>query len=308
MEDACSRREGVAQGWLEARGPSRMPSRMSASDSSSMSEAAGAGRYLLGDTAAELQHLVAQAEVYAAEAEQLLGDLSLPSGARAIDVGCGVLGIVHLLRARVGDSGHVVGVDREPRILEMARGLAEQRRIEVEFVQADATATGLPRASFDLVHARTLLLNVSNPDEVVAEMVALARPGGVVAVQEPDSSGWVCDPPHPAWPVLRAAVTDAYRANGKDFDIGRRSGRLLRGAGLEEVRVRATARVTRPGEYYQTFLLTLAQLVREDILAAHVLTADELDSYIDSLRAHLAAPGTLTSQPLMWQAWGRTPR
>ena len=271
------------------------------------SAVAGAGRYLLGDTPGELQHLVAQAEVYATEAEQLLDDISLPSGARAIDVGCGVLGIVHLLRARVGDEGHVVGLDREPRILQMARELAEQRGIEVEFAQADATGTGLPRASFDLVHARTLLLNVSNPTEIVAEMVALARPGGVVAVQEPDSSGWVCDPPHPAWPVLRSAVTDAYRANGKDFDIGRRAGRLLRDAGLEGVSVRATARVTRPGEYYQTFLLTLTQLVREDILAAHALTADELDSHIESLRLHLAAPGALTSQPMMWQAWGRTP-
>lgn len=173
-------------------------------------------------------------------------------------------------------------------------------------MEADATETGLPRASFDLVHARTLLLNVSNPNEILAEMVALASPGGVVAVQEPDSSGWVCDPPHPAWPLLRSAVTDAYRANGKDFDIGRRAGRLLREAGLEAVIVRATARVTRPGEYYQTFLLTLTQLVRQDILAAHVLTADELDSCVESLRAHLAARGTLTSQPMLWQAWGRT--
>lgn len=279
---------------------------MSGPRPSSSSGVEGAGRYLLGDAPAELQHLVAQADVYGTEAEQLLDEIGLPSGARAIDVGCGVLGIVHLLRARVGDDGHVVGVDRAPRILQLARELAAQRGVEAEFVEADATETGLPRASFDLVHARTLLLNVSNPNEILAEMVALASPGGVVAVQEPDSSGWVCDPPHPAWPLLRSAVTDAYRANGKDFDIGRRAGRLLREAGLEAVIVRATARVTRPGEYYQTFLLTLTQLVRQDILAAHVLTADELDSCVESLRAHLAAPGTLTSQPMLWQAWGRT--
>jgi SAM-dependent methyltransferase len=217
----------------------------------------------------------------------------------ASSISCGLVWAM-----RVTWSGSI----REPRILELAREVAEQRGIEVEFVEADATGTGLPRASFDLVHTRTLLLNVSNPTEIVAEMVGLARPGGVVAVQEPDSSGWVCDPPHRGWPVLCSAVIDAYRANGKDFDIGRRAGRLLRDAGLEGVSVRATARVTRPGEYYQTFLLTLTQLVREDILAAHAITADELDSCIESLRSHLAAPGTPTSQPMMWQAWGRTPR
>ena len=46
--------------------------------------------------------------------------------------------------------------------------------------------------------ALLLLLNVTNPKGVVTEMTRLARPGGVVALQEPDSGAWVCDPPHPA--------------------------------------------------------------------------------------------------------------
>ena len=264
-------------------------------------------RYLLGDSPVELQHLVAQAEVYAPEAEQLLDAIRLQPGAHAIDVGCGVLGILPLLAARVGEGGRVVGLDREARILEMAEALAKQQEIDIELFEADATKTGLPPDSFDLVHARTLLLNVSNPSDVVAELVAVARPGGVVAVQEPDSAGWVCDPPHAAWEILRATVTAAYRRNGKDFDIGRRAGRLLRDAGLEQVQVRSTTRVTQPGDYYQTFLLTLVDLVREEILADHLLTADALDHYARSLRVHLEAPETLTNQPIMWQAWARKP-
>ena len=38
------------------------------------------------------------------------------------------------------------------------------------------------------------------------------------------------------------------------------------------------------------------------------LTADEFESYAAELQAHLNMPGTLTCQPLMWQAWGRVPR
>jgi hypothetical protein len=37
-----------------------------------------------------------------------------------------------------------------------------------------------------LVAQRTVPLNVSEPEKVVAQMVRVARPGGVVAVQEPD--------------------------------------------------------------------------------------------------------------------------
>lgn len=266
-----------------------------------------AGRYLLGESPAEIRHLVEQAEVYRPEADALFDAIGVPAGASAIDVGCGVLGVLHVLADRVGPGGRVVGLDRAAPIVAAGRRFAADRGLAVEFVEADAAATGLPDGAFDLGHARTLLLNVSNPREILAEMVRIARPGGVVAVQEPDAAAWTCDPPHPAWDVLRAAILAAYRRTGKDFNIGRRAARLLREAGLADVRVRPTARVTRSGEYYQTFLLTIAGLVRDVILSGGELTDDEFDAYAGALRAHLSAPGTQTCQPLMWQAWGRVP-
>jgi hypothetical protein len=137
-------------------------------------------------------------------------------------------------------------------------------------------------------------------------MTRLAKPGGVVAVQEPDASAWNCDPPHPAFEILRTAVLDAYRRTGKDFNIGRRIARMLCDAGLQNVRVRATARITRPGDYYQTFLPTIATLIRDVIVQAGELTTDQLCSHTTALRAHLDTPGTITCQPLIWQAWGQT--
>jgi hypothetical protein len=148
------------------------------------------------------------------------------------------------------------------------------------------------------------LLNVADPARVVAEMIRITRPGGVIALQEPDSSAWVCDPPHPAWDLLRAELLDAYRRGGKNFDMGRCIARLLRDAGLNDVRVRATARITSAQDYYQTFLLTLTSLVRDQIVAGQRVSGAELDAHIASLRAHLQQPGTLTCQPTMWQAWG----
>ena len=192
-------------------------------------------------------------------------------------------------------------------MVEHGRRFAAEHGLAVEFIEADATATGLPDETFDLAHARTLLLNVSNPQGVLAEMIRIARPGGLVALQEPDAAAWTCDPPHPAWDIIRASILAAWRRTGKDFNIGRRIARMLRDAGLEGVGIRPTARVTHAGEYYQTFLLTIAGLVREIIVAGGDLTADEFDSFASALRTHLDAPGTVTCQPLMWQAWGRVP-
>ncbi len=274
-------------------------------DQMATSETGASGRYLLGDSPAEIRHLVEQAEVYAKEAGELFDLIGVQPGVAAIDVGCGVMGVVHLLAERVGAGGRVVGLDREARMVESARHFAQQRGLAVEFVEADATASGVADGAFDLVHARTLLLNVSNPREILAEMARIARPGGVVAVQEPDASAWTCDPPHPAWDILRTEILNAYRRTGKDFSIGRRVARMLRDAGLDDVRVRATARVTKVGDYYQTFLLTIASLVRDGITSGGNITSDEFESYSAALRAHLDAPDTVTCQPLMWQAWGQ---
>jgi SAM-dependent methyltransferase len=266
------------------------------------------GEYLLGDSPAEIRHVVEQAAVYAEEATALLDRLDLAPRSSAIDFGCGALGVLHLLADRIGPEGRVVGLDREPRMLETAKRLAADRGLAIELIQADATATGLPDATFDLVHARTLLLNVDNPHEVAAEMVRIARTGGLVAVQEPDASAWTCDPPHDAFEFLRDAVVDAYHCTGKDFNIGRRTGRILREVGLENVEVRATARVTHAGDYYQTFLLTITDLVRDVILEDGRMSAEGLGSAISALGAHLEQPDTVTCQPLMWQAWGRKAR
>jgi ubiquinone/menaquinone biosynthesis C-methylase UbiE len=264
------------------------------------------GRYLLGDSPAEIRHLVEQAEVYAEEATELFDLIGVDAGSAAIDLGCGVLGVVHLLAERVGANGRVVGLDREARMVEAGQRFAERHGLAVEFLEGDATATDLPDRSFDIVHARTLLLNVQNPAQILTEMVRIAKPGSVVALQEPDASAWNCDPPHPAFEVLRGAILNAYRRTGKDFNIGRRTARMLREAGVNDVQARATARVTHVGDYYQTFLLTIAGLVREVIVQAGDLTSDEFDSYTAALRAHLEAPDTSTCQPLMWQAYGRT--
>jgi ubiquinone/menaquinone biosynthesis C-methylase UbiE len=43
---------------------------------------------------------------------------------------------------------------------------------QIELALGDASSTGLPRSSFDLVHARLVLGNILAREEVVKEMVA----------------------------------------------------------------------------------------------------------------------------------------
>jgi ubiquinone/menaquinone biosynthesis C-methylase UbiE len=247
--------------------------------------------------------LLTQADVYASETGQLLDRIGLQQGASVIDVGCGPLGILPLLSARLSGNGRTVGLDIDRDALAIGKRNAERLQLDVETVHADAHDTGLTTGSFDLVHARALLLNVTDPEAVVSEMARIARLGGVVVLQEPDSSSWICDPPHPAWDIIRDEIRESYVRTGRDFDTGRRAARMLRDTGLSGVDMRVQTRITAAGDYYQTFLITVATRNRSQILAGGRFTPDRLDCYLDQLRAHLNQPDTLTSQPAIWQAW-----
>ncbi|MGH8929416.1 MAG: methyltransferase domain-containing protein [Egibacteraceae bacterium] len=264
--------------------------------------------YLLGASDAERARLIAQCEIHRAEAAWLLDRIGVNSGWHALDVGCGPLGVLDLLHERVGPGGEVVGLDREARMLEMARrSIAERDLRTVRLVEAEAQASGLPAASFDLAHARLVLVNVSYPPQVVAEMVRLVRPGGWVALQEVDWISWTCEPPHPAWDQLIAVLTSAWREAGLDVFIGRRLAGMLSAAGLVDVQAKPHAYLWRPGDLYQTLLITFVGIARERILAAGALAEADLDRILAELSAHLAHPGTSVVYALFFQAWGRKP-
>lgn len=129
----------------------------------------------------------------------------------------------------------------------MAAEFAAGRRLtEVECITADARHTGLGSGSFDLVHARTLLVNIPEPEQVVTEMARLARPGGWVAAMEPDSEYAMCYPPNPAFTQICAIFRVFFDRNGADHMIGRRVAELFRQAGLTEVGSRPGRRCIRP--------------------------------------------------------------
>jgi SAM-dependent methyltransferase len=264
--------------------------------------------YVLGSSPAERDRLLAQGELFAPEARALLDRVGVRPGWRAVDVGCGPLGILDLLAERVGPAGSVVGLDREPRMLAMAREVVAARGLAgVTLATGEATATGLPRGTFDLAHARLLLVNVPRPERVLAEMAALVRPGGVVATQEVDWISWTCEPPHPAWDRLLRANEAVWNGRGMDVRVGRRLPGLLRAAGLADVEFTVHARVWRPGDLYQTLLLAFTRLNRDEIVARGLLAEAELARALAELEAHLAAPGTLVLFALFCQAWGRKP-
>jgi ubiquinone/menaquinone biosynthesis C-methylase UbiE len=264
--------------------------------------------YALGHSSDESARLQRQADELAPDSSALLDRVGLRPGDTAIDLGCGPRGIIELLAERVSPGGRVVGLDGDPAHVTMASGLvANQALSNVEIVFADARHTGLPSGSFDLVHARTLLVTLPEPAEVLAEMVRLVRPGGWVAGMEPDTEAAICYPPHPAFDRLREIFTIAFSRNGADPHIGRRMAELYRQAGLEDVTLEARAEVYPAGYSRRTIRADLVRSMRPQVLDMGLADVRELDQLDAAARKHFDNPDTVVIPTLMFLAWGRKP-
>ena len=264
--------------------------------------------YVFGGNQVERDRLLLQAEDYKPEAEWLLNQIGIENGWRAGDMGCGPIGILDLLSERVGETGTVVGIERDSRFADMAKGeVARRGLVNVTIIEGDALGTTLPMGSFDFMHERLVLVNMplENQKAFVAQMVALVRPGGSIALENVDRASLVCHPECHSWSILNDVFRDAVRITNGDGNAGRTLPWLLRSSGITEIRTKVHVRALEVGEHRRTFFLDHLELLRPRILAIGNLTEIEFDTHTAALAEHLADPATLLIDRLFVQAWGR---
>jgi len=180
-----------------------------------------------------VRNLAAQAEVIWPQEEPIVRGHGAPRG--ILDVGCGTGEISSRLAALFPDAS-VIGVDLIESHLELARSRYAALGDRLRFQQADAFELPFAAASFDLVVCRHVLQAIPHPERVIAEMVRVARPGGILHLLVEDydmihaagatdvSSFWHVGPR-----VLAGAI-------GVDTYIGRNVHRHLRSLPVDDVR------------------------------------------------------------------------
>jgi SAM-dependent methyltransferase len=123
------------------------------------------------------EQVAAHQDARATELAERVQAFILPDGnERAIDVGCGAGALALALAPLVRE---VVGVDRVPELLELARKRAPDNS---QFVEGDATSLPFETASFDLAGTLRVLHHVRRPELVIAELARVTRTGGRVLV------------------------------------------------------------------------------------------------------------------------------
>lgn len=262
------------------------------------------GNYPIESRNGEIERLLVQSAAMEPDALTMLQRIRVAAGWRCLDIGCGPGGITAPLSRLVGPSGRVVGLDRNQAFLDFARASAAPN---MEFRIGDAYNTGLPPGTFDLVHMRFVASTAGDPDRLLQEAIRLARPGGTVALQEPDGSSLHCDPPHRAWDKLKAALLGAFRGVGADLELARRLYSVARAAGLEEVQYRPFIIGVRSMDPMVDYLPSTVESLRGTVIRLGLLTEAEFPEVLAECRRHLRRPDASFTMYTVAQVWGRTP-
>jgi SAM-dependent methyltransferase len=267
--------------------------------------AAGSGAYLLAGQASELDRLQLQSRVWEPSGRRLLEEIGEGRGARALDVGCGVLGWLRVLSDWVGPDGEVRGTDIDHAMLAAAgRFVAQEGLRNVSLVKDDLFASELEPDSFDLVHARYEICPLGRGHEQMETYVRLARPGAAIVLEDPDTGSWHYNPPAPALERLIALIVEAFRLSGGDWQAGRKHLHLLGDFGIEG-NVRAEVVALPPGHPYLRLPLQFATSLEERLLS--LVTADELEQLRSEGERELQEPGRWGTTFTLLQCWGRCP-
>ena len=140
--------------------------------------------YVLGSAPTELQRLIRQSQIISPVTERLLRQTAVKQGMRVLDVGCGA-GDVSLLAAEmVGTSGSIVGIDRSPEAIALAKERARHQGFKQAGFYVSSVEDFSPTEAFDLVIGRYVLMYQPRPAVFIRAARSHVRAGGVVAFHE----------------------------------------------------------------------------------------------------------------------------
>jgi ubiquinone/menaquinone biosynthesis C-methylase UbiE len=225
------------------------------------------------------------------------------TGWRCLEIGGGSGSVAAWIAERVGSSGNVLVTDIEPRFIEAAR----QERGNVEVRRHDIGTDPLPEGTFDLIHARLVLLHVPRRHQALERIARALKPGGWLVIEEFD--GRLFDRAiSTADAVEAAAFGKMMRAlarlmddRGFEAEWARRLYERLKLVGLVEVGMEGHVAVREGGNPGASLDAANFAQIRKEAVAKGLVT----DAEVDAILKCLEAPNFVIFSPVMFTAWGR---
>jgi SAM-dependent methyltransferase len=255
--------------------------------------------YLLDNQQTEAgQRFDALSELFNPTTFRHMETIGLSPGWRVWEVGAGGASVPSWIAERTG--GEVLATDIDTSWLE-----AEDAGYEVR--QHDIGIDPAPEGLFDLVHARLVLVHVTQRAEALSTMLTALRPGGWLLLEEADPGlqPLVCPDEFGDEQRLANRLKLGFRSlmseRGVDLAFGRTLPRLLRSAGM--VRVQSDAYFPMSGPACDELERATVEQIRELLISKGLATADEIEAHLSNVASGRL---DLATSPMV-SAWAQKP-
>lgn len=106
-----------------------------------------------------------------------------------LDVGCGIGHWGQMLAPHIAHGAKIAGIDPESEWVKNATDRAQKKGLasRATYQLGSAEAIPYPDDYFDMVTCQTVLVHVKDPSISLKEMLRVLKPGGLLAVAEPNN-------------------------------------------------------------------------------------------------------------------------
>jgi predicted O-methyltransferase YrrM len=239
--------------------------------------------------------------------ESFLDAAGIAPGMICVDVGCGAGHVTRSLARRVGASGRVVGIERDPVKLAAARAETDSAGLgNVEYREGDVTIWSETDA-YDVVYGRFIVSHLQDRQGFVVRLREGLRQGGTLILEDIDFTGAFCYPRNRAFARYCELYLQVIDRRGGDANLGPRLYQLCLGAGLRGVHVRVVQPTHCGTCEEKSISLSTMVNIADAVLAERLASAAEVAETIAELRVFSEDPASIIGCPRVFQVRGRKP-
>ena len=225
----------------------------------------------------EFERLQAIEQVFDPASQKRIQSTGIAESWRCLEVGAGAGSITRWLAAVVGENGKVVAVDLNTCFV------ANINQPNVEVLEADVRHLPLENDSFDLVHARYVLIHIPDFQVALTRMLKLLKPGGWIVLEEPDFSAAraivgkkaACE----SMERVNQSILQMFENRGMDYALGVKLPAILQKFGLQQLSVENDTHLSNGGSGVATVMKMSTLQLAEKYIATGRATQEDIERY-----------------------------
>ncbi|MGL4617970.1 MAG: class I SAM-dependent methyltransferase [Chroococcidiopsis sp.] len=225
----------------------------------------------------ELARLQAIERVFDPASRRRIQVTGIAANWRCLEVGAGAGSIARWMAEIVGDDGKVVAVDLNTRFI------AKSNPANIEVIESDIRHLALESQSFDLIHTRYVLIHVPEFQVALAKMLDLLKPGGWIAIEEPDFSAARAIAGNEAacqsMNRVNEAIAQMFASRGMDYAFGIRLPAIFQQMNLQDLSVENDTPLAPGGSGIATVMKMSAERLADKYIATNKATREDIERY-----------------------------